>query len=174
MAANQQGVGFHTQSTSTALHLRKKVKITGFLNPPPPNPADHPSRKNIFLEQQKYFQRSSTFPCPPERQFGFTVHQMLEILLKKKAEAFVVGLHCTAALRSVMATAKPAWNASVLLGMRKGCLCFLCITVTQTRSFKLFCSLFGLHKSLPNLHNNKRRKGGNGAGKSTCSWTSGS
>lgn len=83
-------------------------------------------------------------------------------------------VYCTASLQSVMATAQPGWNASALLGRRKGYLCFLHITVTQTRSFKLFCSLDGLHNSLPNLHNNKLKKGGvrEKKKKSACSWTS--
>lgn len=150
--------------------------------PASPGPDDHPSRETRLT---KIFS-SNNRSISSEAQHSH-VHQSASSVLqftrcvrffskrpKKKAEPFVVGVHCTAALHSVMATAKPAWNASVLLQMRKGCLCFLCITVTQTRSFKLFCSLFGLHNSLPNLHNNKLGKGGNGIGKSTCSWTSGS
>lgn len=67
--------------------------------------------------------------------------------------------YCPTALHSVMATMQPVWNASVLLGRRKGYLCFLHITVTQTCSLKLFCSLDGLHNSLPDLHNNKLKRG---------------
>lgn len=91
---------------------------------------------------------------------------------RKKRKSIVVEVYCTAALHNVMATAQPVWNASVLLGRRKGYLCFLHIAVTQTRSFKLFCPLDGLHNSLPNLHNNKLKKKRGGVRKSTCSWTS--
>lgn len=53
----------------------------------------------------------------------------------------------------------PCSQGGMLLGRRKGYLCFLRITVTQTRSLNLFCSLDGLHNSLPDLHNNKLEKG---------------
>lgn len=89
----------------------------------------------------------------------FIAHPMLPFQKEKKSPPGME-VYCAAALQSVMATAQPAWNASALLGRRKGYLCFLHITVTQTRSFKLFCSLDGLHNSLPNLHNNKLKKGG--------------
>lgn len=84
---------------------------------------------------------------------------MLLMLPKKEKTALVVAAYCPAALHSVMTTAQPGWNASVLLGRRKGYLCFLHITVTQTCSLKLFCSLDGLHNSLPDLHNNKLKRG---------------
>lgn len=54
------------------------------------------------------------------------------------------------------------------------------ITVTQTRSFKLFFGpSSGDERSLPDLHNNRREGGpgfeGGGSGKkATFSWTSGS
>lgn len=81
---------------------------------------------------------------------------------------------------SVMATLR---NASEPLGMRKRDVFVSSrITVTQTRSFKLFFGpSLGDERSLPDLHNNRLEGGlgfeggGGGSGKkATFSWTSGS